>query len=108
MRWRHLDRYFKLGSFVFIFCKQNTAYAVRISAWCSDVCSSDLPTPQIIPPAEALIQATGADMRIGGSDAFYAPSDDYVQVPPLAAFRDANDFYDTALDRKSTRLNSSH
>src|SRR3546814_5985069 len=60
-----------------------------------------LPIPQIIPHAEALIQATGADFRIGGSDAFYAPSDDYVQVPPLAAFRDANDFYDTAFHELS-------
>src|SRR3546814_1175458 len=26
----------------FFFCKQKTAYGVRISAWSSDVCSSDL------------------------------------------------------------------
>jgi antirestriction protein ArdC len=54
------------------------------------------PMPEIIPEAEALIKATGADLRIGGNDAFYVPSQDYVQVPPLSAFRDANDFYDTA------------
>src|SRR3546814_2115182 len=27
---------------VFFFCKQNTAYELRISDWSSDVCSSDL------------------------------------------------------------------
>src|SRR3546814_21058837 len=28
--------------YVFFFCKQNTAYEMRISDWSSDVCSSDL------------------------------------------------------------------
>src|SRR3546814_19372039 len=59
------------------------------------------PIPQIIPHAEALIQATGAAFRIGGSDAFYSPSRAYVQVPPLAAFRAANHFYDTAFPELS-------
>src|SRR3546814_9176936 len=27
---------------VYVFCKQNTAYEMRISDWSSDVCSSDL------------------------------------------------------------------
>src|SRR3546814_1440089 len=29
------------------FCKQKTAYEMRISDWSSDVCSSDLPAPAI-------------------------------------------------------------
>src|SRR3546814_1794395 len=29
--------------YVFFFCKQKTAYEMRISDWSSDVCSSDLP-----------------------------------------------------------------
>src|SRR3546814_3512990 len=29
-------------NYSFFFCKQNTAYEVRISDWSSDVCSSDL------------------------------------------------------------------
>src|SRR3546814_18300856 len=29
--------------FIFFFCKQKTAYEMRISDWSSDVCSSDLP-----------------------------------------------------------------
>src|SRR3546814_15685958 len=31
-----------IGSFLFFFCKQKTAYEMRISDWSSDVCSSDL------------------------------------------------------------------
>jgi antirestriction protein ArdC len=60
-----------------------------------------LPVPQtereIIPRAEALIQATGADFRIGGSMAFYSVASDYVEVPPQQAFRAQIDFYRTAL-----------
>jgi antirestriction protein ArdC len=40
----------------------------------------------ILPQAEALIRATGADIRIGGDRAFYVPSADYIQVPPPSAF----------------------
>lgn len=59
------------------------------------------PDLEIIPEAEALIRATGADFRVGGNEAFYSPSGDFVAVPPLAAFRDANDFYDTAFHELS-------
>ena len=40
----------------------------------------------ILPQAEAVIRATGADIRIGGDRAFYVPSADYIQVPPPSAF----------------------
>jgi antirestriction protein ArdC len=40
----------------------------------------------ILPQADALIRATGADIRIGGNRAFYVPSEDYIQVPPPSAF----------------------
>ena len=59
------------------------------------------PMLDIIPEAEELIVATGADFRVGGNDAFYSPSQDYVQVPSLSAFRNANDFYDTAFHELS-------
>src|SRR3546814_8413372 len=32
----------------FLFCKQKTAYDMRISDWSSDVCSSDLPAARIM------------------------------------------------------------
>src|SRR3546814_8903357 len=47
--------------FVF-FCKQKTAYEMRISDWSSDVCSSDLPGE-----AEILVVHVGAHAHPGGS-----------------------------------------
>ena len=50
-----------------------------------------------IPHAEALIQATGADFRIGGDKAFYAPDGDFVVVPPQQAYPEQINWYRTAL-----------
>ena len=45
------------------------------------------PPPNLIEPTvEALIKATGITFRIGGERAFYAPAEDYVQVPPPQAY----------------------
>src|SRR3546814_11490373 len=102
---------------------------MRISDWSSDVCSSDLPflkrftvfnvaqceglreglatdppprpEPEIIPHAEALIAATGADFRVGGGEASYSGEGDYVAVPPRAAFAAAHHFYDTSFHELS-------
>lgn len=52
---------------------------------------------ETIPHAEALIAATGADVRIGGSEAFYSPSADFVQVPPQQAYREQINWYRTVL-----------
>ena len=52
---------------------------------------------EVIPRAEALIEASGADFRIGGSEAFYSPPLDFIQVPPRQAFRDTINWYRTAL-----------
>lgn len=52
---------------------------------------------ETIPHAEALIAATGADFRIGGSEAFYSPTADIVQVPPQQAYREQINWYRTAL-----------
>src|SRR3546814_13289851 len=56
---------------------------------------------EILPHAEALIEATGADFRIGGSEAFYSPGGDFVAVPPQPAFRDQINFYRTAFHELS-------
>lgn len=56
-----------------------------------------LPERELHETAEALIAATGADFRIGGAEAFYSPSGDYVQVPPQPAFHHQIDYYRTAL-----------
>ncbi len=51
----------------------------------------------LVPHAEALIRATGADLRIGGDKAFYAPALDFVAVPPKAAYPEPVNWYRTAL-----------
>lgn len=56
-----------------------------------------LPERELHDSAEALIAATGSDFRIGGAEAFYSPSGDYVQVPPQPAFHHQIDYYRTAL-----------
>ncbi|MDE2167516.1 MAG: DUF1738 domain-containing protein [Alphaproteobacteria bacterium] len=49
----------------------------------------------VVPDAEALITATGADFRIGGAEAVYVPSGDFIRVPPQAAFFAPIDYYRT-------------
>ena len=51
----------------------------------------------ILPQAEALIAATGADFRVGGDRAFYSPTQDYVQVPRPDAYFEPINWHRTAL-----------
>jgi antirestriction protein ArdC len=55
------------------------------------------PPGTIEPRVEALIKATGIEFRIGGSRAFYIPSQDYVQVPAPAAYFEPINWHRTAL-----------
>ncbi len=57
------------------------------------------PVPEglILPQAEALIAATGANFRIGGDRAFYSPSQDFVQVPRPDAYFEPINWHRTAL-----------
>lgn len=56
------------------------------------------PPPSLIEPrVEALIKATGIDFRIGGDRAYYAPTHDYVQVPPPQAYFEPINWHRTAL-----------
>lgn len=54
-----------------------------------------LPQAEIIPHAERLIEATGADFRVGGTKAFYVPSEDFIRVPPQPAFFEQINYYRT-------------
>ena len=45
--------------------------------------------PERIARADRFFKATGADIRSGGNRAYYAIGEDYVRMPPFAAFRDA-------------------
>jgi len=47
---------------------------------------------QRIDAADAFFAATGADIRHGGTRAFYAQGADYVQMPPFDTFRDAESY----------------
>lgn len=62
---------------------------------------SELPEVQneaeILPQVRGLIDASGADFRVGGGEAYYSPGGDYVAVPPQAAFGEPINWYRTAL-----------
>jgi antirestriction protein ArdC len=51
---------------------------------------------EIMPEAEALIGATGADFRIGGDQAFYVPSEDFIRIPNQTSYTDQINYYRTA------------
>lgn len=54
------------------------------------------PERQIVPDAEALIAATGADFRVGGDQAFYVPSQDFISIPHQTDYADQINYYRTA------------
>ena len=62
------------------------------------ICLPPPPIPDglILPHAEELIAATGADFRIGGPSAFYSPSHDYVAVPRPDDFHEPINWHRTA------------
>lgn len=58
------------------------------------------PTPEFNPVerienAENFFATTGADVRYGGNRAYYSQDGDYIKLPPIEAFRDAESFYAT-------------
>jgi antirestriction protein ArdC len=65
----------------------------------ADLATAPPPVPQglILPHAQGLIAATGADFRLGGDRAFYVPSDDYIQVPRPEAYFEPINWHRTAL-----------
>ena len=81
---------------------------------------NELPDRFVLPPlqpwqpldvAEQLITQTDALICHGGNQAFYRPSSDTIQLPPMSSFPCADDYYATALHElthwtgHSTRLN---
>jgi antirestriction protein ArdC len=52
---------------------------------------------QVLPQVDAVIAATGADIRIGGDMAFYSPSHDFIQVPPQQAYFEPINWFRTVL-----------
>jgi antirestriction protein ArdC len=56
-----------------------------------------VPDGLIIPEVEALIRASGADLRLGGDKAFYAPAPDYIQLPRPESYFEPINWHRTAL-----------
>jgi antirestriction protein ArdC len=54
-------------------------------------------TSLILPQAEELIRATGADIRIGGDKAYYDVAGDFIRVPPPQAFFEPINWHRTVL-----------
>jgi antirestriction protein ArdC len=51
----------------------------------------------VVPQAETLVQATGAEIRIGGTLAYYAPAEDHIHLPRRQLFGASIDYYRTLL-----------
>lgn len=64
-----------------------------------DIAAAAPPAPEglILPQADALIRATGADLRIGGDRAYYDVAHDHVRVPPPQAYAEPINWHRTAL-----------
>jgi antirestriction protein ArdC len=52
---------------------------------------------EVLSHVDAVVAATGADIRIGGEMAFYSPSHDFIQVPPQQAYFEPINWYRTVL-----------
>ena len=65
------------------------------------VAPSPVDTSLILPQAEDLIRATGADIRIGGDKAYYDVAGDFIRVPPPQAFFEPINWHRTAVHELS-------
>src|SRR3546814_10888490 len=91
---------------VFLFFRQKTAYDMRISGWSSDAGSSDLPlAPGIALPAREILRRRRI---VGGEKRVEAARPDVDEHGLHGADQFAHVRDPARLDRKSTRLNSSH
>lgn len=82
------------------FLKSFTVFNVAQVDGLPDRCTTldkPLPEREVLPDAEYLLDVSGADIRIGGNEAYYSPSADYIALPPQQAFFAQIDYYRTAL-----------
>src|SRR3546814_7484088 len=96
---------------LFFLFKQKTAYEMRISDWSSDVCSSDLPKfgDQVLSKFMNSVMIEGKksvaeSIVYGALDTVEARA----KREPIQVFHEALNNVKPGIDRKSTRLNSSH
>ncbi len=86
------------------FLKRFTVFNVdQCDGLAEEIATAAPPPPEtlILPQAEALIAATGADFRIGGARAFYHPGEDFAQVPPPQAYFEPINWHRTAFHELS-------
>src|SRR3546814_4083690 len=111
---------------VFLFFKQKTSYELRISDWSSDVCSSDLtwtsllvaalgiPFATVTTGARGIVEAYQDFKAVSlirlclGVATFGLPVISVWLLGPSLAWAAAAIVMARLVDRKSTRLNSSH
>ncbi len=67
-----------------------------------------LPKAERIERAERFCSALGIEIRHGGSQAYYRPSTDHVQMPEFACFRDAIAYYTVLLHECGHASGASH
>lgn len=73
----------------------NACQIEGLPAWLSGPLPDRFSPADRVGHADAFFGSTGIDLRHGGGRAFYAPAADYVRLPPLEAFRDAESYYAT-------------
>ena len=82
------------------FLKRFTVFNVaQCDGLAGDLATVPPPVPDglILPEVEALIRASGSDLRLGGDKAFYSPALDYIQVPRPEAYFEPINWHRTAL-----------
>ncbi|MVT64486.1 DUF1738 domain-containing protein [Bradyrhizobium pachyrhizi] len=80
------------------FLRRYTVFNVAQCDGLPDHCHATLaplPEREIVPEAEALARTTLADIRHGGTEAYYECDRDYIQLPPQPAFFDQINYYRT-------------
>lgn len=81
------------------FLKRFTVFNIDQCEGLPDAYTVPVPLPSaddILPEAEELIAATGADFRIGGDMAFYDPAGDFIRVPGMVRYYDRVNWHRTA------------
>ena len=82
------------------FLKRFTVFNVeQCDSLPDDIAAAAAPVPQslILSQAEALIRATGAEVKIGGDRAYYDVAHDHIRVPPPQAYAEPINWHRTAL-----------
>lgn len=59
--------------------------------------AAEMPEHERLAAVETFVAATSADVRIGGNQPMYVSSTDFIAMPALGQFRDANSYYATLL-----------